>query len=279
MSPASERRHELGRAPVRGLRGRGAPPEEDDRPDQLVRDLLRRLHPRLPRQVLGLRLQLSTATTTARRSRTSGTGAGRAWASATRSSSAPWCCLGIWAWKHNRAWTIGFLLGFAAHVLTDVNDSIGTMLLFPFSTLNWSLHTWAYAATVKGGKYLDAAAYYSSLGFMMDLFWFFVVLGSWQVLTREFWRTKVVPRRSARVVVARPVVRRAGPARDLPQRVLLRRVPHDRVDDLGASSWRDPSSTASSTTATRSTSRGPDRGGSSASRCRTSRRGSCSRWR
>ncbi len=27
-------------------------------PDQLVRDLLRRLHPRLPRQVLGLRLQL-----------------------------------------------------------------------------------------------------------------------------------------------------------------------------------------------------------------------------
>ncbi len=67
------------------------------------------------------------------------------------------------------------------------------MLLFPFSTLNWSLHTWAYAATVKGGKYLDAAAYYSSLGFVMDLFWFFVVLGSWRVLTKEFWRTQVVP--------------------------------------------------------------------------------------
>lgn len=100
---------------------------------------------------------------------------------------------GIWAWKHNRAWTIGYLLGFAAHVLTDVNDSIGTMLLFPFSTLNWSLHTWAYAATVKGGKYLDAAAYYSSLGFAMDAFWLVVVLLSWRVLTREFWRTKVVP--------------------------------------------------------------------------------------
>src|SRR5258708_2666970 len=44
-------------------------------------------------------------------------------------------CLGIWAWKRNRAWTIGFLLGFAAHVLTDANNSIGPMLLFPFSTL------------------------------------------------------------------------------------------------------------------------------------------------
>src|SRR5205814_2840335 len=73
------------------------------------------------------------------------------------------------------------------------NDSIGTMLLFPFTTLNWSLHTWAYAATVKGGKYLDAAAYYSSLGFAMDAFWLLVVLLSWRVLTREFWRTQVVP--------------------------------------------------------------------------------------
>ena len=68
------------------------------------------------------------------------------------------------------------MLGFAAHVLTDVNDSIGTMMLFPVTTLNWSLHTWAYAATVKGGKYLDAAAYFSSLGFAMDMFWLLVVL-------------------------------------------------------------------------------------------------------
>jgi hypothetical protein len=97
----------------------------------------------------------------------------------------------IWAWKGNRAWTIGYLLGFAAHVLTDVNDSIGTMLLFPFTTLNWSLHTWAYAAA--GGKYNDAAAYYSSLGFAMDVFWLLVVLGSWRVLTEEFWRTQIVP--------------------------------------------------------------------------------------
>ena len=100
--------------------------------------------------------------------------------------------LGIWAWKRNRAWTVGFLLGVTAHALTDVNDSVGTMLVFPFSTLNWSVQTWAYAASIQGGKYLDAAAYYSSLGFVMDLFWLTVVLFSWRVLTREYWRTQVV---------------------------------------------------------------------------------------
>jgi hypothetical protein len=99
----------------------------------------------------------------------------------------------LWGWKHNRALTIGYLLGYAAHALTDVNDSVGTMLLFPFTTLSWTLQTWAYAATKAGGKYLDGAAYYSSLGLVMDLFWFFVVLGSAKVLSREYWRTQVVP--------------------------------------------------------------------------------------
>ncbi len=99
----------------------------------------------------------------------------------------------LWLWRRSRALTVGFLLGFAAHALTDVNDSVGTMLLFPASTLSWSLETWAYAATIDGGKYLDAAAYYSSLGLVMDLFWLGVVLCSWRVLTREHWRTQVVP--------------------------------------------------------------------------------------
>jgi len=99
----------------------------------------------------------------------------------------------LWLWRRDRGLAIGYILGFAAHVLTDVNDSVGTMLLFPFTTLNWSLRTWAYAATVKGGKYLDGAAYYSSLGLVMDLFWLVVVLASWRVLTREHWRTRVVP--------------------------------------------------------------------------------------
>ncbi len=98
-----------------------------------------------------------------------------------------------WFWRRNRAFTIGFLLGYAAHALTDINDSVGTMLLFPFTTINWTSRTWAYAATIDGGKYLDAAAYYSSLGLVMDLAWLVVVLISWRVLTREYWRTNVVP--------------------------------------------------------------------------------------
>ena len=98
----------------------------------------------------------------------------------------------FWLWKRNRAFAIGYLLGYAAHVLTDVNDSVGTILLFPFTTLNWTLQTWAYAATRSGGKYLDAAAYYSSLGLVMDAFWLVVVLLSWRALTRDFWRTQVV---------------------------------------------------------------------------------------
>jgi membrane-bound metal-dependent hydrolase YbcI (DUF457 family) len=99
----------------------------------------------------------------------------------------------LWCWRKNRALTIGYLLGFAAHALTDVNDSVGTMLLFPFTTLNFTFGTWSYAATIEGGKYLDAAAYYSSLGLIMDLFWLGVVLCSWRVLTREHWRKFVVP--------------------------------------------------------------------------------------
>ena len=99
----------------------------------------------------------------------------------------------IWSWRKNRAFTVGYMLGFAAHALTDINDSVGVMLLFPLLTLNFTSQTWAYAATVDGGKYLDAAAYYSSLGLVMDLFWLVVVLFSWRVLTREYWRTNVVP--------------------------------------------------------------------------------------
>jgi membrane-bound metal-dependent hydrolase YbcI (DUF457 family) len=99
----------------------------------------------------------------------------------------------LWLWRRNRALTIGYLLGFAAHALTDVNDSVGTMLLFPFLTDSFTFGTWSYAATSEGGKYLDAAAYYSSLGLVMDLFWLGVVLMSWRVLTREYWRTHVVP--------------------------------------------------------------------------------------
>ena len=141
----------------------------------------------------------------------------------------------FWLWKRNRAFTVGYLLGYAAHALTDVNDSVGTMLLFPFSTLNWSVQTWAYAATIEGGKYLDAAAYYSSLGLVMDLFWLAVVLVSWRVLDPRLLAHADRPGRRPGLGVVRQVPPRARAARAVPGDVLLRRVPDDRVERLGPS--------------------------------------------
>lgn len=92
----------------------------------------------------------------------------------------------------SRAWSAGLLLGMAAHSITDINDTVGTMLAFPFSTENFSIGTWAYAAT-PGGKYLDARAYYSSFGFVMDALWLVILLMSAKVLTERYWRDVVVP--------------------------------------------------------------------------------------
>jgi hypothetical protein len=98
----------------------------------------------------------------------------------------------LWAWRRSRGLTMGYLLGYAAHALTDVNDSVGTMLLFPFSTLNWTVRTWAYAATVGGGKYLDARVLQQPRPGDGPL----LARGgaaSWRVLTADYWRREVVP--------------------------------------------------------------------------------------
>lgn len=117
----------------------------------------------------------------------------------------------IYVTTRSRAWTAGILLGMAAHNITDINDTVGTMLAFPLSTENYSLGTWAYAAT-PGGKYLDARAYYSSFGFVMDVLWLGILLLSWRVLTERYWSEVIVP--------ADPKVW-AWMGRRLPQRVLL----------------------------------------------------------
>lgn len=117
----------------------------------------------------------------------------------------------VYLFTKSRGWSAGVLLGMAAHSITDINDSVGTMLAFPFSTENFSIGTWAYAAT-PGGKYLDARAYYSSFGFVMDAFWLLVLLASWQVLTERYWREVIVPA---------DLTAWAWLARRLPQRCLL----------------------------------------------------------
>lgn len=95
------------------------------------------------------------------------------------------------AWKKNRAWALGLLIGGIAHVLTDCFDSVGTMLFFPFTTQHYSTGMWAYAS--QEGRYGDASAYYSSLGGVWDFLWVCIALGGPKVFTRAFFLEKVVP--------------------------------------------------------------------------------------
>lgn len=96
----------------------------------------------------------------------------------------------LWLTK-NRAWALGLMIGEWAHALTDMFDSIGTMLFFPFTTQKYTVGMWAYAS--QQGKFGDADAYYSSLGGVWDAFWLVVVLFGWRALTRDFFFTRVVP--------------------------------------------------------------------------------------
>jgi membrane-bound metal-dependent hydrolase YbcI (DUF457 family) len=90
----------------------------------------------------------------------------------------------------SRIWAFSFFLGHLAHVLTDLGDTIGTMLLFPLSTETIGLGAWAYAGQV--GRELDAGAYYSGLGFVWDGVWVVYGLLSWRILTRGYFRSTIV---------------------------------------------------------------------------------------
>ena len=91
----------------------------------------------------------------------------------------------------NRAWFIGIIIGQFAHVFTDMCDSVGTMALFPFTTQHFTIGMWAYAS--QAGRYGDAAAYYSSLGGIWDMFWLALAFVGWKVFTRDFFFGTVVP--------------------------------------------------------------------------------------
>jgi membrane-bound metal-dependent hydrolase YbcI (DUF457 family) len=89
----------------------------------------------------------------------------------------------------SREWALGLVIGTAAHVLTDVFDSVGTMLFFPFTTQHYSTQMWAYAA--QEGRYGDAAAYYTGLGLVWDLFWLVLVLCHFSSLRSSYFFEKV----------------------------------------------------------------------------------------
>ena len=90
-----------------------------------------------------------------------------------------------------RVWALSFLIGQWAHALTDVGDTVGSMLFFPFSTENVHVDAWAYAATA--GRWTDAGAYYSGLGWVWDGVWVVYGLFAWRVLTRAYFRETIVP--------------------------------------------------------------------------------------
>jgi hypothetical protein len=92
----------------------------------------------------------------------------------------------------SKGWALGLLVGHFAHVVTDINDTAGTMLFFPFSLENITTGMWKHAAYT--GRYGDASAYYSSPGGVWDMCWFVVViLFARETLKRDYFRNVVVP--------------------------------------------------------------------------------------
>ena len=91
----------------------------------------------------------------------------------------------------SRVWAFSFLLGHWAHVFTDVGDTIGTMLFFPFSTETFGIGAWAYAGQTD--RLTDAGAYFSGLGFVWDGVWVVYGLLSWRILRKAYFRATIVP--------------------------------------------------------------------------------------
>jgi membrane-bound metal-dependent hydrolase YbcI (DUF457 family) len=98
----------------------------------------------------------------------------------------------VYVVTRNKPWGIGVLIGYWSHVLTDTADSVGTMLFFPFTTQHYSFGMWQYAS--QEGRYGDAAAYFSSLGWAWDVVWIvLVLLLARKALTAEYFHTNVEP--------------------------------------------------------------------------------------
>ena len=91
----------------------------------------------------------------------------------------------------SKVWALSFLIGNWAHVTSDVGDTMGAMLLFPFSTHLFSIDAWAYAS--QAGRLTDAAAYFSGLGFVWDGVWVVGAILSWRVMTKQYFRDVIVP--------------------------------------------------------------------------------------
>ena len=98
----------------------------------------------------------------------------------------------VLAVTRRRPWALGLVVGQWAHVLTDLSDSAGVMLFFPFSTEPVAFGVWKHAASV--GAVGDATAYYSSFGVIWDAAWLAaMLLVARRALTTRYFRTTIVP--------------------------------------------------------------------------------------
>ena len=136
----------------------------------------------------------------------------------------------LFAIFRNHVVAYSFVIGQWAHALTDTGDTVGTMLLFPFTDHLFSVGAWAYAG--QTGRYIDAGAYFSGLGFVWD--GVFVVWGilSWRVLTRGLLPGDDRGRRPV-LALGRALPLGDDPRHALPDVVLLRDRPLDGVAHLG----------------------------------------------
>ena len=91
----------------------------------------------------------------------------------------------------NRTWAFSYLLGAIAHVLSDSLDSVGVMMLFPFSTWHMHFGLWEYVG--EAGRAKDAVAYYTSLGGVWDAFWALWLLRYWRMFTITYFRDELYP--------------------------------------------------------------------------------------
>jgi membrane-bound metal-dependent hydrolase YbcI (DUF457 family) len=97
----------------------------------------------------------------------------------------------VYSLTRSRVWAVSLLIGQWAHSISDVADTVGTMLLFPFSTHLFSIDVWAYAGQTT--RLTDAAAYYSGLGFVWDAFWVVCGLLCWRMLKADYFRSTIAP--------------------------------------------------------------------------------------
>jgi len=140
----------------------------------------------------------------------------------------------LWRLTGSRIWGLSFMIGQWAHSITDVGDTVGAMLLFPW-TYHFHVDAWAYAG--QYGPFVDAGAYFSGLGFVWDGVW--VVYAE---LAGGHTRVLSADDRPHRPLLAlgRTLGLRDGPPHLLPRGVLLRDVPLDRLAHLGARRERLP---------------------------------------